>query len=385
MGPSQRYLSGITYYTLRLANAASQKHTTSVICLRELLPRFLFPGAARVGDPLTSLTFDSDISLFDGMDYHRPISWLRAGLFLRTAHPEVLLVPWWTGSVAHMLLFLLVFNRLSPRARAFVIFHESNVKQEAGHALLRAYSSWVIRLVRRFADGAFVHSDEEAIEVAERTGLSHSRIHVIPQGLWDHYPRLSSASSKQALGLSGRFVFLNFGLIRRYKGVLPLIAAFEDLPSDILKRCHLLIVGEIWEDRHTINERIAHSPARGEITLVSRFVSDNEAGRFFSAADATVLPYTRASGSGVLHIAMSYGHAIVASAVGGLREALDDYGSAYLVAPGDTDELREGLLRAYDDAGNRATEPPPHLSWESVIGKIQEAVTRQIGASVPRE
>ncbi|MCG2727635.1 MAG: hypothetical protein L6244_03170 [Candidatus Methanoperedenaceae archaeon] len=68
IGPSKRFLSGISYYTIRLANALSASNTVSVICFRRLLPEFLFPGRARVGNDISHLDFSQEVRVFDGMD-----------------------------------------------------------------------------------------------------------------------------------------------------------------------------------------------------------------------------------------------------------------------------------------------------------------------------
>jgi len=49
VGSSKRFFSGITTHTIFLANALANRNQVSVILLRQLLPRFLFPGREHVG------------------------------------------------------------------------------------------------------------------------------------------------------------------------------------------------------------------------------------------------------------------------------------------------------------------------------------------------
>ena len=58
------------------------------------------------------------------------------------------------------------------------------------------------------------------------------------------------------------------------------------------------------------------SERKERISVVARYVSDAEAALFFSAADVLIVPYTRASQSGVAHIGMAFGMPIIASDVG---------------------------------------------------------------------
>src|SRR5690606_21282936 len=53
VGPSTRFLSGISYYTIAVANGLSEIADVSVLFLRQLLPASLYPGNKRVGKQLT--------------------------------------------------------------------------------------------------------------------------------------------------------------------------------------------------------------------------------------------------------------------------------------------------------------------------------------------
>jgi len=57
------------------------------------------------------------------------------------------------------------------------------------------------------------------------------------------------------------------------------------------------------------------------LTVVDRYVADDEVPGVFATADLVVLPYRRSSASGPLHIAMSCGLPVVTISVGGLVEA----------------------------------------------------------------
>jgi len=109
-----------------------------------------------------------------------------------------------------------------------------------------------------------------------------------------------------------------------------LIRAFEQFPSEILEKSRLLIVGEIWEDRKELLDQIKASPAHDKITLIDEYVPDEKVNIYFSAADVVVLPYLRASQSGIAHIAMSFGKPVVVSEVGGLKESMAGYEGTFL-------------------------------------------------------
>ena len=77
VGPSKKFLSGISYYTIRLSNALAAKYGVAVVCFRNLLPKFLFPGHKHVGQDLSDLNFRQEVAVFDGMDWNNPLTWYR--------------------------------------------------------------------------------------------------------------------------------------------------------------------------------------------------------------------------------------------------------------------------------------------------------------------
>ena len=59
VGSGTRFLSGISVYTLRLANAlAASGARVSLLTMRQLLPTRFYPGRDRVGTSLTELQAD---------------------------------------------------------------------------------------------------------------------------------------------------------------------------------------------------------------------------------------------------------------------------------------------------------------------------------------
>src|SRR4051794_9370276 len=111
VGPGTLFLSGITYYTFGLCAALSAEARVSVIFMRRLLPRFLYPGNARVGSSLSSVALPDGVRAFDGVDWFWVPSIFRALRFLRRERPDVLVLQWWTGTVLHSFLALAFFAR----------------------------------------------------------------------------------------------------------------------------------------------------------------------------------------------------------------------------------------------------------------------------------
>jgi glycosyltransferase involved in cell wall biosynthesis len=371
VGPSKKFLSGISYYTIRLANSLAGDYDVSVLCFRNLLPKFMFPGSKHVGMDLSSLDYGDNVRVFNGMDYNNPYTWYRAYRFLKSEAPDVVILQWWTSSVAHMHLLLTLINRLSTKAKVIIEFHEVVDPLEESIFPIRIYSRIMGRSLVRSASLYVTHSESDRKLVASKYRIPDERVKVIPHGLYDQYEKISQPEAREKLGLGNDYLILSFGLIRPYKGVPNLIKAFGDLPADVAGRSWLLIVGEIWEDREAVMQAIADCKNKGRITLVDKYIPDDEIPLYFNASDVVVLPYLRASQSGVAHIAMALGKPIIVSKVGGLEESMADYAGTYFIPPGDPAAIKEALLKLYRD--RPGAFEPPRRRWD-VIKEKYEAV-----------
>ncbi len=121
--------------------------------------------------------------------------------------------------------------------------------------------------------------------------------------LHGHYrDRFGAMPRPQAV--PGRIVY--FGLIRPYKGVETLIAAFRTLSAADLT---LRIVGRPSSGLGDVITREAAQDSR--ISSVLRFVSDEELVAEVSEAELVVLPYREMHNSGVLLVALSLDRAVL--------------------------------------------------------------------------
>ena len=364
IGPSKKFLSGISYYTIRLSNALSGYVGVKAILFRDMLPKRLFPGWKRVGKTdISNLEFNRKVEVFEILDWYNPLTWIKAFNVGRDC--DVLIFQWWTSSVAHMHLVLEIMHKLSREIPVVLEFHEVVDPLESSIAPIKFYSRIGGMLVRSLADRYVVHSSADKYNVCSIYRLPDEFVHVIPHGVYDHYTPVNKVLARKKLGLSeSEFVILFFGLLRPYKGVKYLIKAFERLPENVLNESLLLIVGEAWEDKETLKLAV-QSPQSKKIRVANRYVPDSEVSLYFSAADVVVLPYLRASQSGVAHTAMAFGLPVISTPVGGLRESLSKYRGTIFVAPGNVEELTHAIVRVHDSARKRYSVPP-ELRWENI-------------------
>ena len=380
VGSGWRFTSGISYYTCRLTNALSQTGSVGAILMRQLVPSYFYPGRARIGSELHNMSYAEDVPVVDGIDWHgRGLP--RSIRFLFRERPRVVVLQWWTGAVLHWYLLLAVFARLRG---SFVVIEWHEV-QDTGELKIpgaKRYVDVLMRLLLRMTNGYVVHSEFDRVALAARFSLGSRPTVVAPHGPYEHHAVTAREIPRQP---EDPVQLLYFGVIRPYKGVEDLVEAFGNLSRDDAERFRLKLVGETWEGWTKPLDLVASNPHRDLITVVNRYVSDDEVSRHFSEADAVVLPYRRSSASGPLHIAMAAGLPVIVSAVGGLVEAVGDYPGALTFAAGDTGELTQRLLEVPSLVGRQFEDPH---TWDKTVlayQELSEALSTALSGAHPSE
>jgi glycosyltransferase involved in cell wall biosynthesis len=362
MGPSTRFLSGITYFTIRLANALTEIGEVDALLFRKMLPLKLFPGWKRVGKMQTKEHFTAPVRVFELLDWYNPVTWMKAYKITRSS--DALILPWWTSSVAHMYLFLELLT--AGRREIIIDFHEPVDPLEDAFLPLRIYARMTGRWVRVLASGYIAHTHFDRDLIMKRYHLPERKVGIIPHGLYDQYASIDQNEARKRLGIEEEYVILFFGLLRKFKGVRYLIEGFEMLPEDLRKRSRLCIVGEAWEDQESVQQAM-RSPDCKQITVVDRYITDEEVALFYSASDVFAGPYTSQAHDpcAVCHIAMAYGLPVIASKTGGMIESLGSYTGVFFIQPENPEAIAEALEKVHKEKGRRYPVPE-ELRWEKI-------------------
>lgn len=370
VGPGTHFLSGVSQYVARLGEALDATGPVAILLLRRLCPVRLYPGRHRVGQDLAQLRYP-DVPVLDGVDWYWGRSMVQAVAFLRATAPDVVVLQWWTGTVAHTYLLLAHLARRRG-ARIVLEFHEVLDVGEAGLPLVGRYVRALMRRLIALVDGVVVHSayDAQAVHAAYQLPASVP-VQVVTHGPYDHY--VPATPSRPAEAVSGTLRLLYAGVVRPYKGLEDLAEAMRllDAAGDDV---HLTVVGEVWQGYRTPVEALERLPG-SRVTVVEGYVSDEAFAAAFDAADVVVLPYRRSSASGPLHVAMSRGLPVVTTAVGGLSEAATAYTGAVLVPPSAPAALADGIRRARALTGRRHEDV---ASWETAASRYADLLERVV-------
>jgi len=174
----------------------------------------------------------------------------------------------------------------------------------------------------------------------------HDRLTVLHHG---HFldlplPEPDRATARQRLGLNPEtFVLLFFGQIKASKGPDLLLEAMEQLHDPDV---HLIMAGQSRD--FDLNALVAQIPesTRQRITLMQRYIPDQERDLLFKACDLVVLPYRRIYNSGVLMMALSYGRPVLASDLPANNEILMPDFKSYLFPSGNSTALSQAIANA---------------------------------------
>lgn len=205
------------------------------------------------------------------------------------------------------------------------------------------------RLLARTAyhavDAAILHSPGARLLAEQQWGTHRSRhVFFIHHGHFiDCYRAPASRAQARAqlrIPLEP-LVFLFLGNVRPYKGVPRLVRDFKAIATPNMR---LVIAGDVLSAglQTEISREIDGSPL---IDFRPGYIPDAEVGSYLCASDAVVFPYTKALTSGALILAMSFGRACIAPAMGSLGDTLTPRGG-YLYDPSDPSAFREALLAA---------------------------------------
>jgi glycosyltransferase involved in cell wall biosynthesis len=206
---------------------------------------------------------------------------------------------------------------------------------------------WLTRAFVRLTDRVIAHCP-----CAERLGRTafadrrRGRWAAIPHGSYiGRYPdSVTRAEAREQLGLAAdELVFLFFGRIEPYKGVLELVAAFR---AAELPKVRLVIAGrpaDAEADRVLVGA-VSACPA---ISYRPGFVPDTEVQVLMRAADVVALPFRDILTSSSVVLAMSFGRAVLAPALGCVPETVAA-GHQLLYRPGDPNGPRAALSAAVE-------------------------------------
>ncbi len=346
VGPTWPYRGGISHYNTSLALEMARRHQVSVVNYSRLYPGFLFPGRTQYDESAAGHRIDSE-RLIDSIN---PFTWIRTGLGMARERPDLVVVQWWHPYFAPALATVCASLRIFSR-RTRIIFICHNVVPHETSPVDRMLSSAAFRLPHGFV----VQSKEDRDNLLKIRKNADVALHALP--LFDFFVGggMKRERAREAIGEGEGPLILFFGLIRPYKGLAHLV---EAMPAIVERTgARLLVVGEFYEEKAPYLELAEKLGVAGDIVFVDRYVANEEVAAYFTAADLVVLPYLSATQSAIAQIAIAFDRPMVATAVGGLPEAVSEGRTGFIVPPADPGAIAAAVSRFFEEGWGERMAP----------------------------
>jgi len=195
------------------------------------------------------------------------------------------------------------------------------------------FSLWIEKTALAIADAVIAVSNETKRDIERLFGVDPTRMHVIHNGIdLEEYRKVDSTEALARYGIDFNEPYLLFvGRITRQKGIIHLIRAiqFMDRRFQIVLCAAAPDTPEIAEEMKNAVERL--KTQRSDIIWIDEMVDRKTANELYSHAAVFCCPSIYEP-FGIINLeAMACETAVVASAVGGIKEVVVDGETGFLV------------------------------------------------------
>lgn len=340
IGPAWPWRGGIAHHTNHLARTLrSLGHSVDVVTFTRQYPKMLFPGESQreVGEPGPE---EREINAELMIDSINPLNWGKVGRTLRERDYDLHAFKFWIpffgpsfGSIARKV-------RREGRPNIAVIC-ENFLPHER-----RPGDRLLTDRLFRYCNFAITQSTKvkEDLQKVYPQIPQKMQPHPVYEGFGK---RVEVGDLRTSLGLDDKQVLLFFGFIRKYKGLDLLLKSLPAIRRR-LPNVHLLVVGEFYEDETEYRSIIDQEGIADIVTVVSRYVPNDEVASWFSLADAVVLPYRSATNSGIVQIAYNFATPAIVTDVGSLSEVVLDGRTGYVTRDAEPETIADAVEKLYE-------------------------------------
>ncbi|MBI1735576.1 MAG: glycogen synthase [Candidatus Rokubacteria bacterium] len=235
-------------------------------------------------------------------------------------------------------------------------------------------SSWIEKTAVESADRVIAVSAQMREDILQHFQVDPARVVTIHNGIDpDRFKPTDRKDALEKWGVKPPYV-LFVGRITDQKGIFHLLEAAPTLPGGVQ-----LVLCASAPDTPEIEQRLKRAlPQHPNVKWIDTMVPVEEVVQLYSHAAVFACPSVYEP-FGLINLeAMACGTAVVASAVGGILEVVEDGVTGLLVPPARPDDLAGALRKVLDDperaramgvAGRRRVED--HFSWASVAERTE--------------
>lgn len=350
LGPAYPYRGGIANTQHSLAKGLiKQGYKVKLLTFTHLYPSFIFPGKTQFSEEGKGIK----LSIERKVHAYHPLKWKSIAKTINQLEPKAVIFRYWTPFLA-------------PCWNAIAKGVNSSIKKIGWVDNWKAHEPkpWDRFLTQRFEKSMDAFTTLSIAITTEIKAESDKKVWGKLHPIEDHLPKkLTPKEARKKLNFpEEKTALLFFGLIRPYKGLVLLLKALKQHPEK-----HLFIVGECYEKWEKYKRLIQDLKIEKQITVINRFVSQEEAAIYFSAVDATILPYTSATQSGVLALSYYYETPLVVTNHPGLSLPITKDKTGEICQP-KVDEIQKAITAITETKANKKFrhnlgQTKHHYSW----------------------
>lgn len=357
VGPTAKYFKGgIVHYTANLfAEFKKQGYPVKLVGFSRGYPKHFYPGLIDKHHP------GGDMEL---LDWLKPWSWYKTAKTIAKFKPQIVVWQWWTWFWTLPFFITIWILKKLCRTKIVIIAHNPFDHEQA------LYKKWGSHLVLSQANTILVPSSKMRKDLKSIFPNKTVDIAFHPLYWFFKTRNPNQQQSQKKLKLNSPLL-LFFGHVRRYKGLAVLLGALDYLWTRG-KKINLLIVGEFWEDKEQYL-KLVKSKYRKLVSVIDRYVADEEVQTYFAACDAVVVPYLSGSGSGPAKIALAFGKPLVATSVADNPDLFSIAKVGVMVKPGSKEDLAKAIalvLKNKNQYKREIKKVQLVLSWQNLVAKI---------------
>ena len=362
IGPFPPYRGGISMFNFSLAKELQKHHEIYKISFSLQYPKIFFPGKSQK----SSFKDNDSIEIINSIN---PFSWSKVASYINMISPELVIFQYWMPFFAPA--FTSIAKKIKKGANSKIIVNCNNIVPHEP----RKIDTILTRNFFKHCDSFIVMSDTVEKDLLNiNSQLIYKKT---PHPIYDVFGKsLSKDKARQVLKIGDEKVILNFGLVRDYKGLDILIKSAKILKKQ-LDKFKIMVVGECYENEYKYIQMAKDNNVEDVIDFNFEFVPNENVKHFFCASDLVVLPYKRATQSGIIPIAYHFNKPVVVSNVGGLPENVKDTKTGIICEP-NPESIANGILNYFDsylfNYKENIKEYKKQYTWKTFTEKIMELV-----------
>ena len=310
-------------------------HEIKVINFKRLYPQFLFPGKNQYNN---NNLYNDDENIIKNLDSINPLTWNKVSKYILENKINKVIFRYWHPFFIPA--YYYIIKRIRKNNENIKIFCICDNIYPHNYF---PFSKLMIKFFLKSIDKFFVMSDNTFNQIKKFVPIKNIKQIFLP--LKESFgPALDQKKAQKIINIETNFTILFFGLIRDYKGLdvlLKSLAKFKKHKNNF----KLIIAGECYSKKNKYLDLIDKYNLQSNVFWNESYIPDENVNLYFSACDVVVLPYKKASQSGIIPISFNYNKLILASNIPGLKEFVILEKTGYLFENKNPNSLCDALLK----------------------------------------